>query len=64
MESEDSNKIETAMARSCPAHKKGSVLNPISFEELCQGTDEIWIECNGQSYRLKKTKQQKLILTK
>ena len=36
----------------------------ISFESLARCGDEIWIENNGQIYRLRKTKQGKLILTK
>lgn len=36
----------------------------IAFEELARCGEEIWIECSGQLYRLRKTKQGKLILTK
>lgn len=36
----------------------------IKFEELVRCGDEIWIEHSGQLYRLRKTKQDKLILTK
>ena len=36
----------------------------ISFESLSRCGDEIWIENNGQIYRLRRTKQGKLILTK
>ena len=36
----------------------------ISFESLARCGDEIWIENNGQIYRLRRTKQDKLILTK
>ncbi len=36
----------------------------ISFESLARCGDEIWIENNGQIYRLRRTKQGKLILTK
>jgi hypothetical protein len=52
--------------RGCPVHSLGSILNPIPFESLCREEtgDEIWIECNQQMYRLRKTKQGKLILTK
>ena len=44
-------------------------LNPqlpkiISFESLARCGDEIWIENNGQIYRLRRTKAGKLILTK
>lgn len=36
----------------------------IRFRELCRCGDEIWIENEGQLYRLRRTKQGKLILTK
>lgn len=36
----------------------------IKFQELVRCGDEIWIEHSGQLYRLRKTKQDKLILTK
>ena len=36
----------------------------ISFDSLARCGDEIWIENNGQIYRLRRTKQGKLILTK
>ena len=36
----------------------------ISFESLARCGDEIWIENAGQIYRLRRTRQGKLILTK
>lgn len=36
----------------------------IKFEQLARCGDEIWIENEGQIYRLRRTKQGKLILTK
>lgn len=36
----------------------------IRFESLARCGDEIWIESEGQIYRLRKTRQGKLILTK
>ncbi len=36
----------------------------IKFESLARCGDEIWIESEGQIYRLRKTRQGKLILTK
>ncbi len=36
----------------------------VKFEALSRCGDEIWIENNGQIYRLRRTKQGKLILTK
>lgn len=36
----------------------------ISFESLARCGEEIWIENKGQIYRLRRTRQGKLILTK
>lgn len=36
----------------------------IHFNSLVRCGDEIWIECEGQIYRLRRTKQGKLVLTK
>jgi hemin uptake protein HemP len=36
----------------------------IGFESLARCGDEVWIENNGQIYRLRRTRQGKLILTK
>ncbi len=36
----------------------------IRFEDLVICGDEVWIQFNGQLYRLRRTKQDKLILTK
>jgi hemin uptake protein HemP len=36
----------------------------VRFESLARCGDEIWIENEGQIYRLRKTRQGKLILTK
>lgn len=36
----------------------------ISFSELCRCGEEVWIENEGQVYRLRRTRQGKLILTK
>ena len=36
----------------------------ISFDELARCGEEIWIENRGDLYRLRRTKQGKLILTK
>ncbi|MEC7407627.1 MAG: hemin uptake protein HemP [Planctomycetota bacterium] len=45
---------------------EGSAVLPkiVKFSELARCGDEIWIECESQLYRLRKTKQGKLILTK
>jgi hemin uptake protein HemP len=36
----------------------------IPFSDLCRCGDEVWIEHQGQLYRLRCTKQGKLLLTK
>jgi hemin uptake protein HemP len=36
----------------------------IPFEQLARCGEEIWIECGGQIYRLRRTRMGKLILTK
>ncbi|RMF42270.1 MAG: hemin uptake protein HemP [Planctomycetota bacterium] len=36
----------------------------IRFDSLARCGDEVWIENNGQIYRLRRTRQGKLILTK
>lgn len=36
----------------------------VKFSELCRCGDEVWIECGGKIYRLRRTKQGKLVLTK
>jgi len=36
----------------------------IQFDELARCGEEIWIENEGELYRLRKTKQGKLLLTK
>jgi hemin uptake protein HemP len=53
-----------AQAARCPVHAPGTMLNPLSFNELANGSEEVWIEGGGQLYRLRQTKQNKLILTK
>ena len=36
----------------------------IPFEDLARCGEEVWIENNGEIYRLRRTRQGKLILTK
>ncbi|MCC7333932.1 MAG: hemin uptake protein HemP [Pirellulaceae bacterium] len=36
----------------------------VHFDDFARCGDEVWIECGGQLYRLRKTRQGKLILTK
>jgi hemin uptake protein HemP len=40
------------------------MLNPLAFDELAGGGEDVWIACSGQVYRLRRTKLEKLILTK
>ena len=40
------------------------ILKVVKFETLARCGDEIWIENEGQIYRLRRTRQGKLILTK
>ena len=48
-----------------PASNKSDRMPKIvPFEQLARCGEEIWIECNGQIYRLRRTRQGKLILTK
>ena len=50
-----------------PRKEEPSVANLpkiIRFDSLARCGEEVWIENNGQIYRLRKTKQGKLILTK
>lgn len=54
---------QTAPGR-CPVHAVGSMLNPLAFDELAGGGEDVWIACSGQVYRLRRTKLEKLILTK
>ena len=42
----------------------GGLPKIIKFDSLARCGDEIWIENEGQIYRLRKTRQGKLILTK
>lgn len=48
----------------CEAHRKGDMLNPVSFSELSCGTTDVFIEFHDQLYRLSRTRSGKLILTK
>jgi len=36
----------------------------VRFRDICRCGDEVWIENEGQLYRLRRTRQGKLILTK
>lgn len=52
---------DESLASECDA---GHTLKVVRFESLARCGDEIWIENEGQLYRLRKTRQGKLILTK
>ena len=58
------SKDKSNSAARCPQHRPGTVLNPVAFDRLANSSEELWIELEGQLYRLRKTKQGKLILTK
>lgn len=47
-----------------PVLPKPELPKMIPFRELCRCGDEVWIEHQGQLYRLRCTKQGKLLLTK
>jgi len=52
--------------RDSPESPSANVRLPkiIPFQELCRCGDEVWIENEGELYRLRRTRQGKLILTK
>ena len=54
-------KLETPGAPALPTTKLPKI---VPFRDLCRGGDEGGIENDGQIYRLRRTKQGKLILTK
>jgi hemin uptake protein HemP len=47
-----------------PATAQPELPKIIPFSSLARCGDEVWIETGGQVYRLRKTRQGKLILTK
>ncbi len=61
-----SEKSPTVDRFSEPATQESGVEMPkiIPFSTLARCGDEVWIETGGQIYRLRKTRQGKLILTK
>ena len=61
----DSDKNEPDDDQPQPSGDHGDKLPKIiPFDQLARCGEEIWIECNGQIYRLRRTRQNKLILTK
>jgi hemin uptake protein HemP len=55
---------ENASADASAAAPMTGLPKIIKFDSLARCGDEIWIENEGQIYRLRKTRQGKLILTK
>ena len=66
LNSHDENKKPPAGSVDNSKKKEEGLVLPkiISFESLARCGDEIWIENDGQIYRLRRTKQGKLLLTK
>ncbi len=59
------NAHEAAAASTAPSSSlAGAMPKIVRFETLARCGDEIWIENDGQIYRLRRTRQGKLILTK
>ena len=58
---EDISELEKAQTSAIEGHEFPKI---ISFETLARCGEEIWIENEGQIYRLRRTRQGKLILTK
>ena len=54
-------KLETPGAPALPTTKLPKI---VPFRDLCRCGEEVWIENDGQIYRLRRTTQGKLILTK
>ena len=57
-------KLETPGAPGAPALPTTKLPKIVPFRDLCRCGEEVWIENDGQIYRLRRTKQGKLILTK
>jgi len=61
----DANQQSAACAcQQTTAKSRAELPKVVSFSQLATCGDEIWIENNGQLYRLRRTSQGKLILTK
>ncbi|MEI7458198.1 MAG: hemin uptake protein HemP [Pirellula sp.] len=57
----DFQNLETPGSKQLPTTKLPKI---VPFRDLCRCGEEVWIENDGQIYRLRRTKQGKLILTK
>lgn len=55
---------ERAASLSDVSNQSAALTKIVSFETLARCGNEIWIENNGQIYRLRRTRRGKLILTK
>ena len=62
--SDPDNSNQPTEMKSLSAEAAAQLPKIVSFDTLSRCGDEIWIENNGQIYRLRRTKQGKLILTK
>ncbi len=67
--SENPDTADSLAAEAAPSPQSspsGAPVMPkiVKFDALARCGDEIWIENNGQIYRLRRTRQGKLILTK
>lgn len=62
--SDPDNSNQPTEMNSLSAEAAAQLPKIVSFDTLSRCGDEIWIENNGQIYRLRRTKQGKLILTK
>jgi hemin uptake protein HemP len=63
---QDSGRVSPTRSPDTQPSSEGMVKLPklVSFSDLCRCGDEVWIENDGQIYRLRRTKLGKLILTK
>ena len=65
MSNADDNRTEDTINGDLLAKElKRRNLKIVKFREICCCGDEIWIENEGEIYRLRRTRQGKLILTK
>ncbi|MEM1224466.1 MAG: hemin uptake protein HemP [Planctomycetota bacterium] len=56
--------LKPSNAMSPTIHESESSPKTVQFESLARSRTEVWIETGGKVYRLRKTRQGKLILTK
>jgi hemin uptake protein HemP len=60
----DAKQVAAETAPIVMSPSTGTLPKIVKFDALARCGDEIWIENEGQIYRLRKTRQGKLILTK